>query len=40
LIIKHLLLWVRTNLIKARPEMFIKGDVYRHGVLVLVNDCD
>ncbi|VVA95821.1 unnamed protein product [Arabis nemorensis] len=37
---KHLLSWVRTNLIKERPEMFIKGDTVRPGVLVLVNDCD
>ncbi|AEC10588.1 putative Beta-grasp domain superfamily protein [Arabidopsis thaliana] len=37
---KHLLSWVRTNLIKERPEMFMKGDTVRPGVLVLVNDCD
>ncbi|KAG7644422.1 Molybdopterin synthase/thiamine biosynthesis sulfur carrier beta-grasp [Arabidopsis suecica] len=36
----HLLSWVRTNLIKERPEMFMKGDTVRPGVLVLVNDCD
>ncbi|KAL0351437.1 UNVERIFIED_CONTAM: Oxysterol-binding protein-related protein 1C [Sesamum calycinum] len=29
-----------TNLIKERPEMFMKGDTVRPGVLVLVNDCD
>lgn len=40
LTMKHLLTWVRTNLIKERPEMFIKGDTVRPGVLVLVNDCD
>ncbi|XP_006582835.1 ubiquitin-related modifier 1 homolog 1 isoform X2 [Glycine soja] len=30
----------KTNLIKERPEMFMKGDTVRPGVLVLVNDCD
>ncbi|KAH8516733.1 hypothetical protein H0E87_004911 [Populus deltoides] len=37
---KDLLVWVRTNLIKERPEMFMKGDSVRPGGLVLVNDCD
>ncbi|XP_027160485.1 ubiquitin-related modifier 1 homolog 2-like [Coffea eugenioides] len=40
LTMKHLLSWARTNLIKERPEMFMKGDSVRPGVLVLVNDCD
>ncbi|KAH7849966.1 hypothetical protein Vadar_025728 [Vaccinium darrowii] len=40
LIMKDLLVWIRTNLIKERPEMFMKGDSVRPGVLVLVNDCD
>ncbi|KAK3005054.1 hypothetical protein RJ639_017391, partial [Escallonia herrerae] len=40
LIMKDLLNWVRTNLIKERPEMFMKGETVRPGVLVLVNDCD
>ncbi|XP_041021141.1 ubiquitin-related modifier 1 homolog 2-like [Juglans microcarpa x Juglans regia] len=40
LIMKDLLGWVRTNLIKERPEMFMKEDSVRPGVLVLVNDCD
>uniref|UniRef100_A0A0A0KCT7 Ubiquitin-related modifier 1 homolog n=1 Tax=Cucumis sativus TaxID=3659 RepID=A0A0A0KCT7_CUCSA len=39
-IMKDLLSWVRSNLIKERPEMFMKGDTVRPGVLVLVNDCD
>ncbi|XP_047968925.1 ubiquitin-related modifier 1 homolog 1-like [Salvia hispanica] len=38
--VKHLLSWIRTNLIKERPEMFMKGDTVRPGVLVLINDCD
>ncbi|EER97191.1 hypothetical protein BDA96_02G314000 [Sorghum bicolor] len=37
---KSLLSWVKDNLIKERPEMFVKGDSVRPGVLVLVNDCD
>ncbi|KAJ8900342.1 hypothetical protein K2173_024982 [Erythroxylum novogranatense] len=40
LIMKDLLAWVRANLIKERPEMFMKGDSVRPGILVLVNDCD
>ncbi|MCS4559142.1 ubiquitin-related modifier 1, partial [Shewanella sp. C32] len=40
LIMKDLRSWVQTNLIKERPEMFMKGDTVRPGVLVLVNDCD
>ncbi|XP_044501824.1 ubiquitin-related modifier 1 homolog 2-like isoform X2 [Mangifera indica] len=40
LTMKYLLSWVRTNLIKERPEMFMKADTVRPGVLVLVNDCD
>lgn len=37
---QDLLSWVRTNLIKERPEMFMKDESVRPGVLVLVNDCD
>ncbi|KAJ4952817.1 hypothetical protein NE237_029649 [Protea cynaroides] len=40
LTMRNLLSWIRTNLIKERPEMFMKGDTVRPGVLVLVNDCD
>ncbi|GAB4844415.1 ubiquitin-like protein [Ancistrocladus abbreviatus] len=40
LTMKRLLSWVQMNLIKERPEMFMKGDTVRPGVLVLVNDCD
>ncbi|KAJ4956535.1 hypothetical protein NE237_013318 [Protea cynaroides] len=40
LTMKNLLSWVHTNLIKERPEMFMKGDTVRPGVLVLINDCD
>ncbi|OEL19104.1 Ubiquitin-related modifier 1-like protein [Dichanthelium oligosanthes] len=37
---KGLLSWVKANLIKERPEMFVKGDSVRPGVLALINDCD
>ncbi|XP_055815013.1 ubiquitin-related modifier 1 homolog 1-like [Solanum dulcamara] len=40
LTMKNLLSWVRTNVIKERPEMFMKGESVRPGVLVLVNDTD
>ncbi|XP_008803246.1 ubiquitin-related modifier 1 homolog 2-like [Phoenix dactylifera] len=37
---RDLLPWIESNLIKERPEMFVKGDCVRPGVLVLINDCD
>ncbi|XP_038982577.1 ubiquitin-related modifier 1 homolog isoform X1 [Phoenix dactylifera] len=37
---RDLLSWIKSNLIKERPEMFVKGDSVRPGVLVLINDCD
>ncbi|XP_074566329.1 ubiquitin-related modifier 1 homolog [Curcuma longa] len=40
LLMRDLLSWVKSNLIKERPEMFMKGDSVRPGVLVLINDCD
>ncbi|KAJ8499886.1 hypothetical protein OPV22_010438 [Ensete ventricosum] len=40
LAMRDLLVWVKSNLIKERPEMFMKGDSVRPGVLVLINDCD
>ncbi|XP_048427488.1 ubiquitin-related modifier 1 homolog 2-like [Pyrus x bretschneideri] len=40
LTMKDLLSWIRTHMIKERPEMFMKGDTVRPGVLALVNDCD
>jgi ubiquitin related modifier 1 len=38
--IANLLLWIRDSLLKERPEMFLKGDSVRPGILVLINDCD
>lgn len=36
----QLLVWTRDNLCRERPELFMKGDTVRPGILVLVNDCD
>eukprot|EP00057_Strongylocentrotus_purpuratus_P022293 XP_011676767.1 PREDICTED: ubiquitin-related modifier 1 isoform X2 [Strongylocentrotus purpuratus] len=38
--IKTLLVWIKDNLLKERPELFIQGDTVRPGILVLVNDAD
>eukprot|EP00271_Cylindrocystis_brebissonii_P003370 TRINITY_DN14268_c0_g1_i1.p1 TRINITY_DN14268_c0_g1~~TRINITY_DN14268_c0_g1_i1.p1 ORF type:complete len:109 (-),score=27.12 TRINITY_DN14268_c0_g1_i1:715-1041(-) len=36
----QLLAWIRENLVEERPEMFMKGDSVRPGILVLVNESD
>ncbi|XP_070531656.1 ubiquitin-related modifier 1-like [Ptychodera flava] len=38
--IKKLLVWIKDNLLKERPELFLQGDTVRPGILVLVNDAD
>ena len=38
--IKDLLAWIRTNLLKQRPELFMQDDTIRPGILILVNDSD
>jgi ubiquitin related modifier 1 len=38
--IRTLLPWIRDNLLKERPELFLKDDTVRPGILVLVNDAD
>ncbi|XP_065068150.1 ubiquitin-related modifier 1-like [Rhopilema esculentum] len=38
--IRKLLIWIKENLLKERPELFIQGDSVRPGILVLVNDAD
>lgn len=40
LTVRETMAWMRDNLLKERPEMFMKGDTIRPGVLVLVNDAD
>ncbi|KAF5838368.1 ubiquitin-related modifier 1 [Dunaliella salina] len=36
----RVIMWARENLLTERPELFMKGDSVRPGILVLVNDCD
>ena len=38
--IRTLLVWMRENLLRERPELFIQGDSVRPGILVLINDID
>eukprot|EP00088_Acartia_fossae_P056271 TRINITY_DN65518_c0_g1_i1.p1 TRINITY_DN65518_c0_g1~~TRINITY_DN65518_c0_g1_i1.p1 ORF type:complete len:109 (+),score=20.17 TRINITY_DN65518_c0_g1_i1:30-329(+) len=38
--IQDLLYWIRDNLLKERPELFLKENTVRPGILVLVNDSD
>mmetsp|Transcript_29121 Transcript_29121/g.53521 ORF Transcript_29121/g.53521 Transcript_29121/m.53521 type:complete len:98 (+) Transcript_29121:100-393(+) len=35
-----LIKWARDNLLAERPELFMKGDTVRPGILVLINDSD
>ena len=37
---REALQWIRSNLLKERPELFLAGDSVRPGILVLINDCD
>ncbi|ROL48542.1 Ubiquitin-related modifier 1 [Anabarilius grahami] len=37
---KQLLAWIRGNILKERPELFMQGDTVRPGILVLINDAD
>ncbi|KPJ14057.1 Ubiquitin-related modifier 1-like [Papilio machaon] len=38
--IRHLLVWIKDNLLRERPELFLQGDSVRPGILVLINDAD
>ena len=38
--IKTLLVWMKDNMLKERPELFIQGNTVRPGILVLINDTD
>ncbi|XP_026325693.1 ubiquitin-related modifier 1 homolog [Hyposmocoma kahamanoa] len=38
--IRELLLWIKDNLLRERPELFLQGDSVRPGILVLINDSD
>lgn len=38
--IQHLIMWIKDNMLKERPELFVQGQTVRPGILVLVNDAD
>ncbi|KAK6627357.1 Ubiquitin- modifier 1 [Polyplax serrata] len=38
--IRKLLPWLKNNLLKERPELFLQDETVRPGILVLVNDAD
>ncbi|XP_035878206.1 ubiquitin-related modifier 1 isoform X2 [Phyllostomus discolor] len=38
--LRSLLVWIKKNLLKERPELFLQGDSVRPGILVLINDAD
>jgi len=38
--IRRLLTWIKDNLLKQRPELFIQGESVRPGILVLINEAD
>ena len=38
--IQELLYWIRDNLLQERPELFLKDNTVRPGILVLVNEAD
>lgn len=40
LFVRQLLIWARDNVLTERPELFMKDDSVRPGILVLVNDVD
>ncbi|CAG0915287.1 unnamed protein product [Notodromas monacha] len=40
LTVKELIHWVKDNLLKSRPELFVQDGSVRPGILVLVNDVD
>merc|ERR1712137_1381686 len=37
---KRLLVYIKDNLLKERPELFLQGDDVRPGILVLINNAD
>ncbi|EJD51838.1 ubiquitin-related modifier 1 [Auricularia subglabra TFB-10046 SS5] len=38
--VTHLVAWLKDNLLKERPELFVEEQTVRPGILVLVNDTD
>ncbi|RHZ86798.1 hypothetical protein Glove_46g179 [Diversispora epigaea] len=37
---EDLIKWIRENLIKTKPELFMTGNTIRPGILILINDVD
>ncbi|PRP77610.1 hypothetical protein PROFUN_00471 [Planoprotostelium fungivorum] len=40
IVLRDLLQWIKENLLKERPELFLSQQTVRPGILVLINDCD
>lgn len=40
MVLKDVLFYMRDNLLKERPELFLQQDTVRPGILVLINDTD
>ena len=38
--LRLLIAWIRDNLLKERPDLFVQGDSVRPGILVMVNMTD
>lgn len=38
--VRDLIGWIKANLLKERPELFVQGETVRPGILVLINDTD
>lgn len=38
--LRLLIAWIRDNLLKERPDLFVQGDNVRPGILVMVNMTD
>ena len=38
--VRTLLVWIKENMLKERPELFVQGESVRPGILVLINDAD
>ncbi|GLC51439.1 Ubiquitin- modifier 1 [Pleodorina starrii] len=36
----QLIAWARDNMLRERPELFVKGSSVRPGILVLINEAD
>jgi len=39
-VLKDLLQWMKLNMLKERPELFLVDSTVRPGILVLINDVD